>query len=185
MPIFQNLMHHLHPKVIIEKVEQPHDTARGKYVLNSSIVRSYAEFEKEIINYTDHHIKEIYGNPFPPDLVLGKARNYLENSMNFKNAVFTGMSGTDGGMNNVLNNIADGFKQEAKKAYFQYIIDSFVDPLNFSQVVELMREFKNKLGAYSSQPFSFVEPESMASDYESIIWQYIDSLSKHKHLWSY
>jgi hypothetical protein len=49
MPRYQNVMSYLHPRVIIAKIDEPHDTARGSYVLRSSIAGSYAEFER-IVN---------------------------------------------------------------------------------------------------------------------------------------
>ncbi|MBT6562762.1 MAG: hypothetical protein HON76_09565 [Candidatus Scalindua sp.] len=186
MSRFQDVMQHLHPKVIIEKVDLPHDTARAKYALPSSIARSHSEFEKIIINYTDHHMKEVFnGNTLPPDLLLAKAQHYLEFSANLKQSIFTGLSGTDGGMHTVLNNIAEAFKMEAKKAYFVYVIDTFIDPLSFTEVVEVMRDLKGRLGGYSPQPFAFIQAESMAGDYQDILWQYISSLGQYKNLWQY
>lgn len=185
MPKYQQIMRHLNPKVVIAKTIVPHDTARGKYMLNSSVVRSYLEFEKVIIDYTAKHMQETLGGAPPIDFVLHRARTFLEASLGWDNSVFIGMSGTDGGMQLVLNKICDGFKEEAKKSYFMYIIDSFVDPLDFQDVVELMRELKAKIGAYSPQSFNYIEPEAMAAHYREILWSYIDSLTKYKNLWKY
>ncbi len=186
MPRFQDIMQHLHPKVIIEKVELPHDTARAKYALPSSIASSHSEFEKIIINYTDHHMKEVFnGSTLPPDHLLSKAQNFLERTANLKQSIFTGLSGTDGGMHTVLNNIAEAFKSEAKQAYFVYVIDTFIDPLSFAEVVEVMRDLKGRLGGYSPQPFAYIQAESMAGDYKDILWQYINSLGQYKNLWQY
>ncbi len=182
---YQDVMRHLHPKVIIEKVELPHDTARGKYSLNSSIAHSYLEFENIMINYLTHHMNEVFGNSLPPDFLLAKAKKFLEPIGGFKNAVYIGLSGTNGGMINILNNLSDGFKNEAKKAYFDYVIDAFIDPLSFQEVVEVMRELKDKISNYSPQSFAYIEPEAMAANYEEILWSYIESLSKYKNLWTY
>lgn len=185
MPKFQQIMNHLDPKVVIAKTEIPHDTARGKYVLKSSVVSSYLEFEKVIIDYTAMHMKETMGSSLPPEFCLDKAKHFLDRSPGFDNSVFIGMSGTDGGMQLILNKICEGFKEEAKRAYFTYIVDTFIDPLAFQDIVQVMRELKAKIGAYSPQSWNYIEPEAMASHYREILWSYIDSLTKYKNLWAY
>lgn len=185
MPKFQNIMQHLHPKVIIEKCDLPHDTARGKYVLQSSIVRNHMEFENTIIDYVRFHMNELYGFSPPPDQALFRARQFIDSSLGFDNAVFIGLSGTEGGMPNILNQICEGFKKEAKSAYYTYIIDTYIDFLNFAEIVEVMREFKAGLGGYSPLSTTYIEPEAMAGHYKEILWSYIEGLTKYKNLWTY
>ena len=182
---YDDLMEHLNPRVIIEKTEVPHDNARAGCTIQSSVVGSYSEFEDLVIAYVVHHMQQTAGLAPPPELCLDKARNFLEHSMGFNNAVFTGLSGTDGGMLNVLNQLNEGFKNEAKKAYFNYFLDRFIDPLSFPEIVELMREFKGRIGAYSPESFGYISPEQMAGNYREIFWQYIDTLTKYRNLWSY
>ena len=115
MPKYQQIMRYLNPKTVIAKTVVPHDTARGKYLLNSSIVRSYLEFENVIIDYTTKHMRETLGGAPPIDFVLHRARGFLEASLGWDNSVFIGMSGIDGGMHLVLNKICGGFKEEPAK----------------------------------------------------------------------
>jgi len=182
---YDDIMLHLHPRVIIEKTEVPHDNARGNCTLQSSIVSSYSEFENLVIAYTSHHMQETFGHAPPPEFCLDKARKFLETSVGFDNAVFMGMSGTDGGMFNVLNQLNDGFKKEAKQAYFTYILDTFIDPLSFPDTVEVMRELKERIGAYSPQAFGYIAPEAMAANYKEILWRYIESLTQYRNIWAY
>ena len=182
---FQNIMQHLHPRVIIEKVELQHDTARGSYRLQSSIARSYAEFEQVIIDYANHHMSIVLGVTMPPDMLLAKARNFLDSSCGFKEAAYIALSGSNGGLVYVLNQISEGFKQEAKRAYFDYILDSFIDPLSFEEITAVMAELKDRLGAFSPQPIAYASTAAMAADYKAILWNYIDSLTKYKNLWQY
>jgi hypothetical protein len=137
------------------------------------------------INYLDHHMSHTMGGSLPADHLLHKARQILDGTGDFENAVFIGLSGTDGGMNNVLNNLCEGLKQEARKAYFDYILDAFIDPLSFEEFVEVMSELQNCLSGYSPQPFSFIQPEAMAANYRQILWQYMESLSRYRNLWAY
>jgi hypothetical protein len=178
-------MAHLDPRVVIEKTEIPHDNARASCTLQSSTVKDHPEFEELIIAYVAHHTEQIYSMAYPPDICLTRARSFLDNSIGFDNAVFMAMSGSEGGMNTVLNNICDGFKQEAKQAYFRYTIDQFIDPLTFEQVVEVMTEFKQSLGGYSPESFGYISPEQMAGNYRDILWNYINSLTRYRNLWAY
>jgi len=186
MPKFQNLMQYLHPKVIIEKCEQPNDTARGKFLVQNSICKTHLEFENILISYVKHHMQEIFGHYPPPEFCLGKARRFLEESIGFQNCPYIALSGAQGGIPYLLNQVAEGFKKEAKEAYFTYVIDTYIDPLSYPDIIEVMREMKAKLGGYSPQSFQqYVTAEEMAKDYRAILWSYIDSLSKYKNLWTY
>jgi len=185
MAKFDLIMQHLNPRVIIAKTEVPHDTARGKYVLKSSVVFSALEFEAVVIEYVSHHMQEVFGNHLPPEYCFNKAKHFLESSTGFDNATYIGLSGTEGGMNFVLTQITEGFKMEAKQAYFEYVLNTYIDRLNIDEILELMREMKDKLGVYSPLSFRYVKPEAMALSYRDFLWKYIDSLTKYKNLWAY
>jgi Mn-containing catalase len=118
-------------------------------------------------------------------MLLHKARQILNSAGGYDNAVFTALSGTTGGMTKVLNDLAEGFKQEARKAYFDYVVDTFIDPLSFGEIVAVMADLQSCLSGYYPQPFSFTQPEAMAANYKQILWQYMESLTMYKNLWAY
>jgi len=182
---YDDIMQHLNPRVIIEKTEIPHDNARASCTLQSSIVGSYSEFEDLVIAYVAYHMQETFGSAPPPEFCLFTARKFLESSVGFDNAVFMGLSGTDGGMPGVLNQLCEEFKKEAKQAYFVYILDHYISPLSFPDIVEVMQELKDKIGAYSPQSFGYVSAEQMAGNYKEILWGYIESLTRYRNIWSY
>jgi|TARA_B100000315_G_C14554661_1_gene577540 hypothetical protein len=185
MTRLKRLLKHLNPKKIIEQTEIPNDRARASVTLQSSTVRNYAEFERIIIAYVTHHMQIVFGNAPPPHFCLDKARKFLESSIGWDNAVYIAMSGAEGGMPHCLNQINVQFKQESKQNYFRYFLDQFIDPLNFSEVVEVMRELKEKIGEYSPESFRYIEPEALAANYKDVIWKYIDSISRYRNLWDY
>ncbi|MEW6381018.1 MAG: hypothetical protein AB1611_15615 [bacterium] len=187
MSRFDDVMKHLHPKVLIAKIEVPHDTARGQYLLKSSVVKSHQEFELELISYVKHHMAVIgpAGSTIYPELALSRAKSFLEAEMGFDTAVYCALSGTMGGMQGILDRVCDGFKKEQKQAYFQYIIDKYVDPLNIHEIIELMRELKSRLMNFSPQPFQFIPVEQMALSYKQVVYAYIDTLIRYKNLWVY
>ena len=185
MSKLKQLMVPLDPRTIIAKTETPHDQARASITLQSIIVQSYAEFEDTLIAYIAHHTQMILGTALPIELCLDKARKFLDSSIGWDNAVYIAMSGSEGGVPNILNQINDQFKQESKQAYFSYYVDKFIDPLNFEEVVFVMAEIKEKLGAYSPESFGYISAESMAANYKDILWKYVESISRHRNLWSY
>ncbi len=185
MARFNQLMEHLNPRVIIEKTEVPNDQARASVTLQSSTVSGYAEFESIVIAYVANHMEIVFGAFPPEDHCLDKARKFLESLIGWDNAVFIAMSGAEGGLPHVLNQINDGFKNEAKQAYFAYFVDKYIDPLNFSEVVEVMRALKEKISEYSPESFGYIEPEALAGNYKDILWRYIDSVSRYRNIWSY
>jgi len=185
MPIYDELMQDLNPRVIIEKTEIPHDNARADCTLQSSIVSSHREFEDLLIAYVAHHTEKIYGMAYPEDISLEKARQFLESAIGFENAFYNAITGAEGGMPNILNEICNGFKKEAKRAYFQYILDRHIDPISFSEVVEVMRQLQQRMGAFSPDSLGYIPPEQMAGQYRDILWRYIDSLTRYRNLWAY
>ncbi|MCK5707044.1 MAG: hypothetical protein KAI43_05275 [Candidatus Aureabacteria bacterium] len=185
MSKFDDVMRHLNPKVIIEKTEIPHDTIRAKYVLKSSIVSSYREYENIIIDYIAFHSKALNNYPFSPDICLHEADKYLKKLGGLEKACYIGTSGADGGMPYILNLLNDGFKATAREAYFRFILNSFVTPHNFDETIELMQGLKDKLSAYSPYSFQYFSAAAMTADYKSIIWNYIDSLAQYKNIWKF
>lgn len=186
MPRYNEIMQHLNPRVIIEKTETPHNNARASCTLQSSTVRSYQEFVNLLIAYMVHHLRETTGAISTQyGICLDKARKFLDASIGFDNAVYMALSGTDGGMPAVLNQLCEEFKKEDKMAYFRYILDSYINPLSFPEVVELMEEIKVRLGGYSPQSFNYVSAEQMAGNYKEILWSYIESLTRYRNLWDY
>jgi hypothetical protein len=185
MSKYNQMMQYLNPKEIIKKTQIPHDNARASVTLQSSTVRNYAEFEETIIAYVAHHTQKVLGMPLPPDLCLSKARRFLDSSIGWDNAVYIAMSGAEGGVPQILNELNDSFKQESKQSYFTYFLHQVLDPMNFSETVELMTELKQKIGAYAPESFNYISAQQMAGNYEDIIWKYIDSVSRHRNLWDY
>jgi hypothetical protein len=175
----------LNPRTILEKTQIPHDNARAGVTLQSSTVSNYHEFEDTVIAYVSHHTHMILGTALPPELCLDKARRFLDSSLGWDNAVYIAMSGDDGGVPNILNQINDGFKNESKSAYITYFVDKHIDALDFSQVVGVMKEIKERIRVYSPESFNYISPEQMSVNYRDILWKYIDSVARHRNLWDY
>ena len=183
MSKYDELMKPLDPRVIIAKTEAPHDNARESFSLPSSMVRSHAEFQRDIIAYVAHDRKHTQGMAPPAEFCLDIAKKALDQTIGYENAVDLGMTGDQGGMVGVLNQINDVFKKESRQAYYRYILDSYVDPLCFEDVVALMRGLKARIQAYSPASFQYLSPEAMAGDYRNHLWTYITTLPRHKNLW--
>jgi hypothetical protein len=175
----------LNPRRILEMTQIPHDKARASVTLQKTTVSTFPEFEDTMIAYVSHHTRIILGTSLPPELCLDKARRFLDQSIGWENSVYISMSGDEGGIPFVLNQINDAFKSESKSAYISYFVDRHIDAFNFPQVIEVMKSIKERIGAYSPESFSYISTEQMAANYKDIIWRYIDSVSRHRNLWDY
>jgi len=183
---FQDVMYYLNPRVIIGKIDIPNDAARGSYVLRSSIVRSAPEFEDVIIDYMDHHFRAVFGGSLPGEYLMSQARGLLEDAEGFDNLRYIGLSGANGGMGYVLNVLVEAEKKRQKQEYFKKVIVRNIEELlDYSDVLELCQEFKNRLSVFSPQSFNYISAVQMAADYKKILWRYIEDLSQYRNLWQY
>lgn len=184
--MFQEIMAHLNPMIIIEICEAPFDQARNECSLNSSQVVGFEEFVSILIAFVSYVMEKVFGAAPPPEFALDKARKFLDTSIGYENAVFIAISGSEGGIYKIMDEIIRKFKEEQKRNYFYYILDTHINPLSFEQIRDLMQELKDKLSVYSPESFNnYVSAESMVRDYKEIIWSYMDSLSRYRNLWAY
>jgi hypothetical protein len=183
---FEMISQILDPINMVKNVEGVHDTARGRYSIQSPKVDSYKEYEDAVVHYVDHIHKEVFnGGTLSPEMLLNKAKGLLDSSMGFKNSAFLALSGRDGGLIKIFAEISDAFKAEHRKAYFEYIIDEHIDPLSFQEVVQVMSDLQDKIQAFSPQGYQYIQPESMAADYRNLLWDYINQLGNFKNIWDY
>ena len=151
---FDTISQLLDPNSMFENVEGVHDTARGRYIIQSPKVNTYKEYENKVVQYVDHIHKQVFnGGTLSPEMLLDKARKLLDSSTGFKNGAFIALSGRDGGLIKVFNEISDAFKAEHRKAFFEYIIDEHIDPLSYPEVVKVMTSLQQKIMAFSPQGY--------------------------------
>jgi hypothetical protein len=183
---FEIISQILDPINMVKNVEGVHDTARGRYSIHSPKVNSYKEYEDAVVHYVDHIHRGVFnGATLSSEMLLHKAKGLLDQSMGFKNGAFIALSGKDGGLIKIFNEISDAFKAEHRKAYFEYIIDEHINPLSFQEVVSVMTDLQDKIMAFSPQVYKYIQPESMAADYRSLLWDYINQLGNFKNLYDY
>ena len=188
MGTFDDIMSILTPERIIQVTQIQHDDARGRFGISSPLVKSYAEFVQRITAYVIYHQQAAFGGPpMPPDMAWGKAGQILEKLFKggINAAVMTGLSGDQGGMRFILDTICEGYKQESENNYITFILDSYLDPLDFDQIVQAMTEFKATLSQYAPASFKAIDPAGMAADYNTVVRQYIQSLRQYGNLRKY
>ena len=190
MADFFEIMDALSPKVIIEVCEIPHSNARGNYLVPGTLAEDYDSFLYVVIHYTTYHYKVTRGKnqlEIYPDLALGIAKNFLDKNGGWKNAVHMALSGSDGGLLTVLNRIAEGFIEEDRHNYFNYIIDNHINMLQFEERVKFMEQFRENVLLNFCPEIQYIPAVQMASpgQFESIIWNYMENLKRYRNLWQY
>jgi len=183
MPSIHSLLTALDEKTIARAVQIPHDNARAGFHIASNTVRNYEEFERIIGNYYNHHFCSCVapGGALPPFEAIGRAKKVLENDYNrrhltINNAIADAKDGTNGGLNTILNSIADALKAESVERYIEDVFDRHVAGDSWEQRVELVRQFMGHFGDALSDSVRSQPPERYANDYKELIRSFVHSM---------
>jgi hypothetical protein len=179
------LMTELDERTIADRVGIAHDEARMRYHLNSNTVQNFDEFRHIITDYYNYHYTNCVsrGGRLPASEAYGRAKELLEREYRKRNgdivsAFNDAHDGTNGGMRNVLDTIADGLKAETIERYMAEVFDRYVTPNSWEDKVEMIRQFISYCGNMLSSSVVAGNPQRYAHDYSGLIRSYIDGLQR-------
>jgi len=161
-------------EAIAEAVDIPNDEARQSYPLERNTVDSYQEFHEEITMYYQHHILHAIGNPvMPVFLASGLARDIVDIAFQrqggLEAAYRNARTGRFGGLAGSFDAICQTLKQEHEEKYMEHIFNTFIDPLNYEDHVELMRQYLERFGNFLPDEESRRTPEDLARNAKELI----------------
>ncbi|MHC4503439.1 MAG: hypothetical protein ACYTFI_09050 [Planctomycetota bacterium] len=171
----------LDPRAMAEKIDRPHDDALFAYRGPAGVPKDFGEFRERLRNYYEYHYKATIGKNYdaPVEITMGAAVDAVESTFGnrggvegaFANAVI----GTDHGMHGSREAIAHFLKETHRKYYVRWVIDTYIDPLDFDQKVAVVRSL---LKRYASPGDTFVQkkPEELAVDYKALIVELVKRL---------
>ena len=164
------------------EVARSHDKARSSYLLPSTTVKDWSEFEYYMGDYHRHHCSIVGGGDFgnssqnltdAKNLAMrGAGRNTTIKKL-FRDAT----SGSNGGLRQILDHIADAIKQQYVERYIADAFDSYIAPCSIDESTEIMRQF---LLAYQHILPSHIDvnrPEYYASNYKEYIGLFAQSMT--------
>ena len=178
----------LDPDYIARVVERAHNIARETFPLDSDSVSSHAEFYDTITRYYRHHYAHTIagGVDLPEDLVHADVRRHLDQAYRdyggYEGAYTNAKKGRSGGMSAVLNAIASGLKQQQERQYIEHLFFTEVDPMDYDDIVTLMRDYLDRFGGLLSPADRARSPHDLARNYDTIIKSHARAMGTIKDL---
>lgn len=156
------------------EVGRCHDQARGSYLLPSTIIQDWPEFEHTSLDYFCHHCNVVGGGDQGDSAQnLAAAKNYAIRGAGrnatikqlFRNAV----TGANRGMVGVLDGMANAIKQEHIERYIGSAFDAYINPCSIEESTEIMRQFFQKCRPFLGSEIDVNHPEYYASNFRHYI----------------
>lgn len=176
------LLKSLDAATIAAKVEIPIDTARGRFVLEKTVVANRDEFLAIIEAFHHHVTRHVKGIAEPRS--NGEAVDLLEQAFchegGFAGALTEAQHGGRGGLRYVLDQMAEQYKLKKRQAYVLYRMHKAIDPLDWDQRLAFVRQIQERCGLpeeLADQP-----PESLVKRYQELAAAVFDSLEPVKRL---
>ena len=158
----------------VNKIAIEHDQARASYMLQSVTIKDWSEFEYCLGDYYRHHCLSVGGGD------MGSASQNLSEAKelaargagrntNIKKLFRDARTGSDGGMRQVLDHLANAIKQQYIERYITDTFDAYVVPCSIDDSTEIMRQFLNTYQNILPSHIDVNRPEFYASNYKELI----------------
>lgn len=164
-------------------VGNAHDMARESFTLSKNTVTGHPEFLDTITRYYRHHYAHtiVGGVDLPDDMVSSEVRNLLDHSYReyggYEGAYQNARTGKAGGMHAILDAISTSLRQQQEQRYIEHVFYTEVDPMNYEQIVELMREYLDRFGGYLPPADRARSPHDLARNYDTVIKAHARAMS--------
>lgn len=158
-----------------------HDEARETFRAPSMTVRDHQEFQFVVTAYVEHHQRTV-GEGAPTNAAaFGEAKHILDQAYerdNFQEgyaaALQTALDGSQGGMRQVLNEIADALKRRALASYMDHVYHHHINVLSKQDNLALSRAFYARFGP-------ILKRFGIPADEETFAWNTRAALDYHRH----
>jgi hypothetical protein len=185
MGSLEAILRQLDEREIAKKIGIPHDEARMAFSLKKNTVSDFAEFVRTISEYYNYHfVKCISGTgSLSPSEAEGRAKEIIEQKYrskgsNLQGAFTDAKDGTNGGLRIILDLIAEHLKAEAVERYVRKVFDDQINPTDWEEKVDIIRQFISRCGADLSPSIDIRHPERYAKDYTQLIGSYVKALEQ-------
>ena len=185
MTNINTLLNTLDERTIAQRVSIPHDEVRMRYSLDSNTVRDFDEFSDVIADYYNTHFTACVSNGgnLSRAEAFGRAKeiliqNYRRRNGDIVTAYNDAHDGTNGGLNAILNTIAEALKAKSVETYIEAAFDRHVSPNQWEQKVEIIRQFIEKFHHVLGSNIQAHQPERYAQNYTELIQSYVNALQQ-------
>ncbi len=130
-----------------------HDEARETFRLPAITVADHQEFHYLLTSYVQHHAETVGEGHLSEPSAFNEAKRILDHAFQhdrfqegFAAALQQAVSGADGGMRKILNEIADSLKRRALQNFMDYVYHHHINVLSRADNMELSRAFFTRFG---------------------------------------
>lgn len=177
------ILKELDPENISYKVSRIHDAMRELYVVQRITVQNFEEFMEEITKFYQHQFSAVIsgGHVDVPDWIAsGFAREIVDKAFSrlggLEGAYMIASKGIEGGLRTVIDSIYKAIKEQQEEQYINHVLITYVDPLDWDDRIELMRQYLNRFGRSLPEGARIKSPEELAANYEEIIKLHMKAL---------
>ena len=168
---------------IARQVGNRHNEARLRYSAPMISIENYREFEALITHYYQYHYSLCVsqGGQRSSADALQEAIKIIEGAyrrqrVNINSAYSDALNGTNGGVGEILNLLADGLRIDAEENYLNSVFDRYVARGEYSEQVDIIRQFFEHCSVALGQDIDVSKPERYARDYRDLIRSYLMAL---------
>lgn len=157
-----------------------HDVSRRRHPVGDMKVSSYEEFVSRITEFYQYQYRNIIGGEsMPEDMAWAQAMAILESGFgNLRGAYAVAKTGLENGIEACFDKIYEALRKEQVNAFFEYVLTTDIDPLDFEQVIELMRQLRQRFSSAIPEDYSVMSEAEMAMDYKGFIRLYVERLTQ-------
>jgi hypothetical protein len=183
---FDRMMPHLDPRTIALVVDIPHEQARNSYGIVEE-PRSMHDFQSKITDFYVHICESTGMGARSKEHAFAEATQIVENAFGnnggLEGAYEIARVGSSRGIYQSFEAIANYLREEARRHYIRYIIDTHIAADSFDEKVKVIREILDTYKTYGNT-FGVVRPESLAHDYYGFIANVIQNQIKNVPIYS-
>jgi hypothetical protein len=130
-----------------------HDEARETFRLPTMRARDAREFKWIVTTYYQHHVRHAGQGTASEEEAFGEAKRLLDTvytkdpfQEGYNVALRMGLDGSQGGLRDVINQIADTLKARHLQKYMDHVYFDHINPLSKTENMELSRAFYHRFG---------------------------------------
>lgn len=188
MSDLRQLAHALSEQQITDNVTLPHERARRAYPHEpGERVRDQRHLESVLGDYLAYHVRatgmavtaiaRFDAVARAKQLALSGYRRRAGNrEATMANLLDTALTGTRGGVWEMLDDIADGLKQEAIQHYTDEVIDRFVRIGDWPDRVRIAQQFMDLYGHMLPDRLRRQPPEAIAANFKELIQMMVSQI---------
>ena len=114
----------------------------------------------------------------PDDIAWTQALTILESAFGgLRSAYAVAKTGIENGIEACFDKIYEALRKEQVNAFFEYVLTTDIDPLDFEQVVELCRQLRQRFSSSVPDDYSVMSAEEMAMNYKDLIRLYMEKIT--------